>query len=71
LVVQRLCECWLVPCGPCSRELGRGEIVVSAVRSVVVVVDAPVLDEHLRFEQVVELPAVEKLVSEPLLGSRS
>ena len=40
---------------------------MGAVGSVVVVVDAPVLDEHLGFEEVVELPAVEELVAE--LGS--
>jgi hypothetical protein len=36
-----------------------------AVGSVLVVVDAPVLDEDLGFGQVVELPAVEQLVAEP------
>ena len=38
---------------------------MGAVWSVGVVVDAPVLDEDLGFEQVVEVPAVEQLVTEP------
>ncbi len=36
---------------------------VGAVGSVLVLVDAPVLDEHLGFEEVVEMPAVEELVA--------
>jgi len=64
-VVQALCEYWLVLGGPGSGELAGGEVAVGAVGSVVVVVDAPVLDEDLGFEQVVELPAVEELLAEP------
>ena len=50
---------------PGSGELVGGEVAVGAVGSVLVVVDAPVLDEHLGFEEVVEPPAVEELVAEP------
>ena len=64
-MVQALCECWLVSGGPGLGELGGGEVAVGAVGSVVVVVDAPVLDEDLGFEEAVELPAVEELVAEP------
>ena len=64
-MVQALWECWLVSGGPGLGELGGGEVAVGAVGSVLVVVDAPVLDEHLGFEEVVELPAVEELVAEP------
>ncbi len=38
---------------------------MGAVGSMHVVVDSPVLDEHLGFEEAVELPAVEQLVSQP------
>ena len=38
---------------------------VRAVRTVAVVVDVPVLDEELGVQQIVELPAVEQLVTEP------
>ena len=38
---------------------------MGAVGSVLVVVDPPLLDEHLGLEQVVELPAVEELVAQP------
>ena len=62
-VVQLLCECWLVSGGPGLGELAGGEVAVGAVGSVVVVVDAPVLDEHLGFEEAVEVPAVEQLVA--------
>ena len=64
-MVQALCECWLVSGRPGLGELAGGEVAVGAVGSVLVVVDAPVLDEHLGFEEVVELPAVEELVAEP------
>ena len=63
-MVQRLCECWLVSGDPFLGELVGCEVAVGAVRSVRVVVDAPVLDEDLGFEQVVELLAVEVLVAE-------
>jgi hypothetical protein len=46
-------------------ELGGGELAVGAVGSVLVVVDAPVLDEYLGFAEAVEGPAVEELVAEP------
>ena len=49
-VVQLLWECWLVSGGPGLGELAGGEVAVGAVGSVVVVVDPPVLDEHLGFE---------------------
>ncbi len=68
---QGLCECWLVPGGPGLSELTGSEIAMGAVGSVLVVVDPPVLDEHLGLEQAVELPAVEELVarSRPLNDS--
>ena len=44
-------------------ELDGGEPPVSGVWSVHVVVDAVVLDEDLGFEERVELPAVEELIS--------
>ena len=53
-MVQALWECWLVSGGPGLGELGGGEVAVGAVGSVLVVVDAPVLDEHLGLEEVVE-----------------
>ena len=64
-MVQALCECWLVSGGPGLGELAGRELAVGAVGSVHVVVDSPVLDEHLGFEQAVEAPAVEQLVSQP------
>ena len=64
-MVQSLCECWLVSGGPGRGELGGGEVAVGAVGSVLVVVDPPVFDEHLGFEEAVEVPAVEELVAEP------
>ena len=64
-MVKLICECWLVSVSPCLRELARGEVAVRAVGSVFVVVDAPVLDQDLGFEQVVELPAVQEFVAEP------
>lgn len=63
-MVESLCECWLVSGVPGLGELGWGEVAVGAVGSVVVVVDAPVLDEDLGFEEAVEGPAVEELVAE-------
>lgn len=62
-VVQLLCECWLVSGGPGLGELVGGEVAVGAVGSVHVVVDAPVLDEGLGFEEAGELPVVEELVA--------
>jgi hypothetical protein len=41
----------------------RGEVAVSGVGTVDVVVEAPVLDDHSGFEERVELPAVEQLVA--------
>ena len=64
-MVQALCGLGLVGGGPAGGELGWGEVAVGGVGTVDVVVDAPVLDEDLGFEQVVEVPAVEELVAEP------
>ena len=64
-MVRVLCECWLVSGGPGLGELAGGEVAVGAVGSVLVVVDAPVVDEHLGFEEGVELAAVEELVAQP------
>jgi hypothetical protein len=52
----------LVSVDPSLGELVRGEVAVGSVWSVHVVVDPPVLDEHLRLEQAVEAPAVEVFV---------
>ncbi len=62
-MVQLLCEYWLVSGGPGLGEFVGGEFAVGAVGPVHVVVDAPVLDEHLGFGEVVELSAVEELVA--------
>ncbi len=51
--------------GPCSGELVGAEPAVRTVWTVHVVVDPPVLDQHLGFEQGVEAVAVEELVTEP------
>ena len=64
-MVQWLCECWLVLGVPRLGELAGCELTVRAVRSAHVVVDSPVFDQDLGFEQAVELPAVEELVAEP------
>jgi hypothetical protein len=53
----------LVSGDPGLSELGRCELAVGAVGSVDVVVDAPVLDDHLGLEEAVEDPAVEQLVA--------
>jgi len=63
LLVQVLCDFGLVGGGPVLGELGWGEVTVGGVWSVDVVVDAPVFDEDLGFEEAVELPAVEELVA--------
>src|ERR1700735_3900708 len=63
-MVQLLCGHWLVSVDPSLGELVRGEIAVGSVWSVHVVVDPPVLDEHLRLEQAVEAPAVEEFVTQ-------
>ena len=62
-MVQVLCGFWLVD-GPGPGELGWGEVAVGGVGPVLVVVDAPVLDDHAGFEEAVELSAVEQLVAE-------
>ena len=49
--------------GPGRGELARSEVTVGRVRTVHVVVDAPVLDDHLGLEQAVEAPAVEQFVT--------
>ena len=59
-----LCELWL-SVGPVLGELGGGEAAVSTMGSVGVVVNSPVLGEHLGLEQGIELPAVEVFVVEP------
>ena len=57
-----LCEQLLVE--PGLDELDRGQPVMRAVGPVHVVVDPPVLEEDLCFEQGFELLAVQELVSE-------
>ncbi len=66
-MVQGLCGLGLLVVGgdPGLGELVGGEVAVGGVGSVLVVVDAPVADEDLGFEERVELPEVEQLVSEP------
>src|SRR5208283_5833260 len=64
-MVQLLCGHWLVSVDPSVGELAGCEVSVGAVWSVHVVVDPPVLYEHLRLEQAVEAPAVEQLVTHP------
>ena len=63
-MVQVLCGLGLLVDGPGPGELGWGEVAVGGVGSVVVVVDAPVADDHLGFEEAVELPQVEQFVAE-------
>ena len=65
VVVQSLCECWLVLLCPTVGELAWREVYVGRVGSVQVVVDSPVLDDHLGLEQAVELPAVQRLITKP------
>ena len=65
-VVQWLCGLGLVDRllgGPGVGELGGGEVAVGGVGPVLVVVDAPVPDEDLGFEEAVELPEVEQFVA--------
>ncbi len=50
--------------GPLFGELDGGEFAVGGVGTVVVVVDAPVFDEDLGFEEGIEVAAVEELVTE-------
>src|SRR5271168_4668668 len=64
LLGQPLCELGLVSVGPCSGELVGAEPAVRTVWTVHVVVDSPVLDEHLGLEQGIEAVAVEELVTE-------
>lgn len=54
--------------GPLIGAFGRGEQPERGVWPVGVVVDTPVLDEDLGFEQAVEVPAVEEFVAEPAVG---
>lgn len=63
--VQLLCGLGLLGSvgGPGRVELGRDEIPVCGVRPVVVVVDAPVLDQHSGFKERVEDPQVQQLVA--------
>ena len=53
----------MVSVGPCSGELVGAEPAVRNVWTVHVVVDSPVLDQYLGFEQGVEALAVEVLVA--------
>src|SRR5271170_4679380 len=64
-MVQSLCGHWLVSVDPVLGELAGREITVGRVWPVQVVVDPPVLDEHLGLEQGVEAPRVEQLVAQP------
>jgi hypothetical protein len=45
-------------------ELAGSEVAMGAVGPVGVVVDPPVLDEHLGFEEAVEVPEVQQLVAQ-------
>jgi hypothetical protein len=58
-----LCECALLLVEPGIDELDRGEPAVGGVRPVDVVIDAPVLCEHLGLAERVEALSVEKLVA--------
>ena len=51
--------------GPVGGELGWGEVAVGGVGTVAVVADAPVAEVDPGFEEGVELPGVEQLVTEP------
>ena len=51
--------------GPGQGKFSGSEIAVGEVGTVLVVVDAPVADEDVSFEEAVELPRVEQLVAEP------
>ncbi len=50
---------------PLGSELGWGEVAVGGVRPIRVVVLTPVLDEDLGFEQRIEVPKVQQLVTHP------
>ena len=63
-MAKSLCGHWLVSVDPGLDELAGREITVGRVWSVHVVVDAPVIYEHLGFEQAVEAPCVEQLVAQ-------
>ena len=52
-MVQALCGFWLLD-GPGPGELGWGEVAVGGVGPVLVVVGAPVLDDHSSFEEAAE-----------------
>ena len=62
-MVQSLCGHWLVSVDPVLGELAGREITVGRVWSVQVVVDPPVLDEDLGFQQGVEALAIQELVA--------
>lgn len=64
-MVQRLCgfELFDVLGCPGLGELGWGEVAVGGVGTVLVVVDAPVADEHLGLKEAVKLSQVEQLVA--------
>ena len=64
-MVQLLCELGLVSVGPCSGKLVGAEPAVRTVWTVQVVVDSPVLDEHLGFEEGIEAVAVEEFITKP------
>ena len=67
-MVQSLCGHWLVSVDPDLGELGGREITVGRVWPVDVVVDPPVLDEHLGLEQAVEATGIKRLVAQPPVG---
>lgn len=63
LVVQPLCECWLMFGDPLLGELGGGGVAVRRRGSVLVVVDSLVFDDDFGLGQRVEDSAVEQLVA--------
>jgi len=62
-MVQPLRDMGWVGRGPLDAELGWGEFTVGGVGPVGVVIAAPVLDDHPGFEQRVEAPRGEQLVT--------
>ena len=62
-MVHALCDLGLVGDGPCRGELGWCHVVVGGVWSSGVV-DAPVVDQYVGFEEAVESPQVQRFVAE-------
>jgi len=54
--------------GPLGGELDCGEVAKGGVGPLPVAVTAPVLNEHAGFAEAVQLPSVEKFVTEPAIG---